>query len=145
MIYLSLIPWQAFGDFDNIGRGIDSFLENTPFSIFNRGNSPRVDVYQTEQEVIVKAEIPGVSKEDLHVYIDENSLRLSGQMKRDEQYKDEHIYRTERVYGSFSRVIPFPVEVKSEQAKAEYREGILTISVPKVEPTKLKGRRIDIQ
>ena len=142
---MSLIPWHAFGDFDNIGKGIDGFLENTPFSLSNRGNSPRVDVYQTEQEVIVKAEIPGVSKEDLNVYIDENSIRLSGQMKRDEQYKEEHIYRTERAYGSFSRVIPFPVEVKVEQAKAEYKEGILSISVPKIEPTKMKGRRIDIQ
>jgi HSP20 family protein len=55
------------------------------------------------------------------------------------------MYRTERFYGSFSRTIPLPVTVKSEQAKAEYKEGILSISVPKVEPTKLKGRRIDIQ
>ena len=140
-----LIPWHAFGDFDNIGKGIDSFLDNTPFSVYNRGNKPRVDVYQTEQEVIVKAEIPGVPKEDLNVYIDENSVRLSGQTKRDEQYKDEHIFRTERAYGSFSRVIPFPVEVNSDQAKAEYQEGILSISVPKVEPSKLQGRRVDIQ
>lgn len=141
---MDLIPRHPFRDIDNIGREMNNFLENIPFNFF-KGNSPRVDVYQTEQEVIVKAEIPGVSKEDLNVYIDENSIRLSGQMKRDEQYKDENVYRTERVYGSFSRTIPLPVEVQSEQAKAEYKEGILSISVPKVEPAKMKGRRIDIQ
>ncbi|NLU27894.1 MAG: Hsp20/alpha crystallin family protein, partial [Hungateiclostridium thermocellum] len=55
-----------------------------------------------------------------------------------------HIYRTERYYGSFSRTIPLPVEVKSEQAKAEYKDGILTVTVPKVETTQMKGKKIDI-
>ena len=64
------------------------------------------------------------------VYIDEGSIRLTGQTRRDERYKDENMYRTERFYGSFARTIPLPTEVKSEQAKAEYKEGILSISVP---------------
>ena len=108
-------------------------------------NSLRADVYQTEKDVIVKAEIPGISKEDLEVYIDEDSIRLSGQSKRDKEYKDENIYRTERYYGSFSRTIPLPMEVKTEQASAEYKDGILSITVPKAEPSKLKGKRINIQ
>lgn len=83
-------------------------------------NSPRVDVYQTEKDVIVKAEIPGISKEDLDVYIYEDSIRLSGQSKMDDEYKDENIYKTERYYGSFLRTIPLPVEVKTEHATAEY-------------------------
>jgi len=69
---------------------------------------------------------------------------LSGETKRDTEYKNEHIYRTERYYGSFSRTIPLPVEVKSEQAKAEYKDGILTVTVPKVETTQMKGKKIDI-
>ncbi|HHY06445.1 MAG TPA: Hsp20/alpha crystallin family protein [Clostridia bacterium] len=142
---MSLIPWNPLGDVDNIRREMNSFFENSPLAFLGRVTSPRVDVYQTEEDVIVKAEIPGVSKEDLNVYVDENSIRLTGQTKRDERYKDENMYRTERFYGSFSRTIPLPVEVKSDRAKAEYKEGILSISVPKVEPTKLKGRRIDIQ
>ncbi|MCX7747403.1 MAG: Hsp20/alpha crystallin family protein, partial [Clostridia bacterium] len=99
----------------------------------------------TDTDVVVKAEIPGITKEDLNVYVDENSIRLSGQSKRDNEYKDENIYRTERYYGSFSRTIPLPVEIKSEQAKAEYKDGILSITVPKVEQAKAKGKRIDIQ
>jgi HSP20 family protein len=70
---------------------------------------------------------------------------LSGKSKKDNEYKDENVYRTERFYGSFSRTIPLPVEVKSDEAKAEYRDGILSIFVPKVEQAKMKGKRIDVQ
>jgi len=106
--------------------------------------SPRIDVYQTDTDIVVKAEIPGISKDDLYIYADENTIRISGQSKRDNEFKDEHVYRNERYFGSFARTIPIPVEIKPEQAKAEYRDGILSITVPKAEPAKLKGRRIDI-
>jgi HSP20 family protein len=144
-IDMSIVPWHPFRDIDNIGREMSSILENSPLTFFGRATSPRVDVYQTDKEVIVKAEIPGVSKEDLNVYVDENSIRLAGQIKRDQEFSDENMYRTERFYGSFSRTLPLPVEVKSEQAKAEYKDGILSILVPKVELTKMKGRQLDIQ
>ncbi len=142
---MSLTPWNPFRDIDNIGREMNHFFESSPFGVFGRSTSPRIDVYQTENSVILKAEIPGVSKDDLNVYVDENSIRLSGQTKKGDDYKEDNVYRTERYYGSFSRTIPLPVEVKSEQAKAEYKDGILSITVPKVETTKMKGRRIDIQ
>jgi HSP20 family protein len=142
---MSLVPWNPFRDIDNIGKEMSGFFENSPFGFFSKATSPRIDVYQTENDVILKAEIPGVSKEDLNVYVDENSIRLSGQTKRGSEFKDDNVYRTERYYGSFSRTIPLPVEVKSEQAKADYKDGILSIVVPKVETTKMKGRRIDIQ
>lgn len=142
---MSLVPWNPFKEIDNISREMSNFFDFSPFKFFGGISSPRVDVYQTEKDVVVKAEIPGVSKEDLNLYVDENSIRLSGQIKRDNEYQNENMYRTERYYGSFSRTIPLPVEVKSEQARAEYKDGILSITVPKVEPSKMRGRRIDIQ
>lgn len=141
---MSLISWNPFREVDSISRDMENFFERSPFGFFSRATAPRVDVFETEKDVVVKAEIPGVSKEDLNVYVDENSIRLSGETKRDTEYKNEHIYRTERYYGSFSRTIPLPVEVKSEQAKAEYKDGILTVTVPKVETTQMKGKKIDI-
>ncbi|NMA67614.1 MAG: Hsp20/alpha crystallin family protein [Clostridiaceae bacterium] len=140
---MNLIPWNPFREMDNIMNDMSSFLERLPFD-FGRLTGPRIDVYQTEKDVVIKAEIPGVSKEDLNVFIDENSIRLSGQTKRDEEFKDDNIYRSERYYGSFSRTIPLPVEVKSDKANADYKDGILKITVPKAEPGKMKGRRIDI-
>lgn len=142
---MNLVPWNPFREVDNIGKEMSTLLENSPLAFFGRAASPRVDVYQTEKDVMVKAEIPGVSKEDLNVYVDENSIRLAGQIKREQGFNNENMYRTERFYGSFSRTIPLPVEVKTEQAKAEYKDGILSIIVPKVEPTKMKGRQLDIQ
>ncbi|HHY82999.1 MAG TPA: Hsp20/alpha crystallin family protein [Clostridiales bacterium] len=139
---MALIPWNPFRDMDIMNRDFGSFFD-LPNRLF--GSSPRVDVYQTDKEVIVKAEIPGVSKEDLNLYVDENTVKLSGQTRKEDKYNDENVYRTERYYGSFSRTIPLPVEVKSEEAKAEYKDGILTITVPKMEPSKARGRRIDIQ
>jgi HSP20 family protein len=94
-------------------------------------NAPRVDLFQTDAEVVVKAEIPGVAKEDLNVYLDDKLIRIAGQIKRGNEFKDENIYRTERYYGSFSRTVPLPVEVKSDEARAEYKDGILSIKCPK--------------
>ncbi len=141
---MALVPWNPFREFDHAGKELSNFFDY-PSKLFGGLSSPRVDVYQTDKDVIVKAEIPGVTKEDLNLYIDEGSVRLSGQTKRENEFKDENACRTERYYGTFSRTIPLPAEVKSEQAKAEYKDGILSITVPKVEPSKAKGRRIDIQ
>lgn len=141
---MDIRPWNPFNEIDNIGREINRFLDFMPSRLFGGISSPRVDIYQTENDVVVKVEIPGVSKEDLNLYIDENTIRLSGQTKREEELRDEDIYRSERFYGKFSRTIPLPVEVKSEQAKAEYKDGILSITIPKAEPSRSKGRRIDI-
>lgn len=140
---MSLVPWNPFRDIDNIGREINSFFDY-PAKLF-AGHSPRVDVYQTENNVVVKAEIPGVSRDDLQLYIDQRSIRLSGETRREDEYSESDMYRSERYYGSFSRTIPLPAEVKPEEAKAEYRDGILSIIVPKSEPSKSKGRKIDIQ
>ncbi len=138
---MSLVPWNPFRDIDNIGREINSFFDY-PAKLF-AGHSPRVDVYQTEDEVVVKAEIPGVSREDLSLYVDDRSVRISGETRREEKYSENDTYRSERYYGSFSRTVPLPAEVKPDEAGAEYRDGILTVTVPKAEQS--KGRKIDIQ
>lgn len=142
---MSLIPWNPFRDMDHISREMESFMDRAPFGFLGRGNSPRVDVYETKENVVIKAEVPGVAKEDLNIHMDENSIRLSGQAKKDTEFKDEDVYRSERFFGSFSRIIPLPAEVKSDEAKAEYKDGILKISVPKLDSSKRRSRRIDIQ
>jgi len=139
---MAIVPWNPFRDAEIMSRDLGGL-----FDLPNRllGSSPRVDVYQTDKEVVVKAEIPGVSKEDLNLLVDENTVKLSGQTRKEDRFSDENAYRTERYYGSFSRTIPLPAEVKSDEAKAEYKDGILTVTMPKMEPSKTKGRRIDIQ
>ncbi|AGC67991.1 heat shock protein Hsp20 [Thermoclostridium stercorarium subsp. stercorarium DSM 8532] len=139
---MRLVSWNPFRDID---RDVARFFENAPLSFFGKNISPRVDVYDTEDKIVVKAEIPGVSKEDLNIYVDENTVRISGQTKRENEFNDENLYHSERYYGSFSRTIPLPVQVKSDEAEASYRDGLLSITLPKAEPAKNRGRKIEIQ
>lgn len=139
---MSLIEWNPFRE--RI-RELGDFWGRFPSRFFDEAFGPKVDVYQTEDEVILKAEIPGVSKENLSVIVNENSIRLSGQNKRDEVFKEENVYRRERYFGSFSREISLPAEIKPEEARAECRDGILTVTAPKVEPSRARGRKLEIQ
>ncbi|NLJ69594.1 MAG: Hsp20/alpha crystallin family protein [Firmicutes bacterium] len=139
---MSLMPWRPLRE---LGRDMWEFLERSSFPYWGEGRAPRVDIYQTETEVIVTAEVPGVSKDHLQLYVDEDAVRLSGQISQSEEFRDENIYRTERHFGTFARTVPLPVEVKPDQARAEYKDGILSVRIPKKEPGMSNSRRIDIQ
>ncbi|WP_029523217.1 Hsp20/alpha crystallin family protein [Persephonella sp. KM09-Lau-8] len=93
--------------------------------------NPRVDVYEKDNKLIIEAEIPGAKKEDVEVKIKDNAVVIKGEVKREEEEKDKTYYRTERFYGVFERVIPLPVEVKAEEAKASFENGVLKIEIPK--------------
>jgi len=92
---------------------------------------PRVDVYETEDKVIIEAELPGVKKEDIEVKIKDNNVIIRGEIKREEEKQDRNYFRAERFYGKFERVIPLMVEVKPEEAKATMENGILRLEIPK--------------
>lgn len=138
---MSLMPWRPLRE---LSKDMLELFEHNPLQYLDL-RPPRVDVYQTEEEVIITAEIPGVDKKDLDVYVDESTVKLAGQFRQSNEFRDEHVYRSERRYGSFSRSIPLPTEVKSDKAKAEYKDGVLSITIPKKEPGRLNGRRIQIQ
>lgn len=128
---------------------VEDFFQ--PFSLLRRDwplarldemTMPRVDVTETEKEIKVSAEIPGVDEKDVKVELEENALILSGEKKEEHEEKTRHGYRMERRFGSFHRVIPLPTRVESEKAKAEFRKGVLTVTVPKMEEAR---KRIDIK
>ncbi len=101
--------------------------------------NPRVDIYEKDNKLVIEAEIPGAKKEDVEVKIKDNAVVIKGQVKKEEEEKDKTYYRSERFYGVFERVIPLPVEVKTEEAKATFENGILKIEIPKsVEEKEIK-------
>ena len=100
--------------------------------------APVVDVYETDQDLVVKAELPGVKKENVEVSIRDNALHIKGEKKEEKEEKTETYHRVERVYGKFERVIPLPTDVKVEAAKAEFKDGVLEIRIPKAEGSKEK-------
>lgn len=142
---MSFVDWGPFREMEDLTSEVNEFLGNFPLSIINRYATPRTDVYQTDKQVIVKSEVPGLSKEDIEVLIEDTYIRLSGQKKRKKTLENEEIYRSEQFYGSFSRIIPLPSEVQPDKAVAEYKDGILSIIVPKSDNTTLRGKKVDIR
>jgi HSP20 family protein len=99
---------------------------------------PAVDVLEGKDKLTVKAELPGFRREDLDVSVQDNNLVISGQRKSEEEQKDGEFYRSERFYGKFHRSISLPYSVDTTTIEAKYRDGVLTITLPKSEQAKAK-------
>jgi len=123
----------------SLDRIIDDFF-GSPFSLsaFVSSRVPRVDVLEKGSNVIVKAELPGVAPDDIHISVDGTVLTIAGEKKQEQETKDDEYYRLERSYGSFQRVVALPSRVNEEKAKARYKNGVLTIELPKTEMSKKK-------
>ena len=134
-----LMLWSPFAEIERIRREFDRLMEELmPREEGERVFAPVVDVYETDQELVVKAELPGVKKENVEVTIRDNALHIRGEKKEEKEEKTESYHRVERVYGKFERVIPLPTDVKVEAAKAEFKDGVLEIRIPKAESSKEK-------
>lgn len=133
--------------FDEMRRMMEDFWM-TPFQEFGQrgdGFVPRVDVKEEEKEIIVSAELPGLDQKDIDVTVANDSVRISGEKKREEETEEKGYYRHETSYGSFERVIDLPTEVDEDKAEAEFSKGVLTIKLPKSEEAQAKHKKIEIK
>jgi len=103
-----------------------------------------MDIEETKDELVVKAEIPGMTKEDIKIQITADVLSISGERHHDEDTKDKTYHRIERTYGKFQRIIRLPTEVQSGKTKAAYENGVLTIRIPKSEEVKPREIAIEV-
>jgi len=108
------------------------------------GWSPSVDVYENDQEIVVKAEVPGVEPEDLDVTCTEDALVIRGESRREEDREEGGWHRTERRFGRFERQIPLPPGARPDDAQANFRNGVLELRIPKSEEAQQRTRRIPI-
>lgn len=107
--------------------------------------TPRIDIYQTENDVMAIAEIPGLeTKEDVEVTVTENTLTIRGEIKRGYTQEEEGLFHSERFYGAFNRTLTLPVEVKPEESVATYRNGVLEVRMPKTEAGRRRSFRVPI-
>ena len=133
--------WEPFGGLTTLRRDMDRLFERflgreaSPFSEVE----PAIEVADTPEAVIVKAQVPGVSKEHLQVNVTENALTLKGEVKDDKTTEDKNYHRREFHYGAFSRIIALPTTVQAEQATAQLKDGVLEVTIPKREETKAKA------
>ena len=108
----------------------------------NSGWSPRVDIFENKENLIIEAELPGMSRDDFELSIENNVITLSGERRFEKRSEGDNYHRLERTYGSFNRSFTLPQTVTAEGAKAEFNNGILTVNLPKREET--KARKIEI-
>lgn len=120
--------------------------------VFDRSNqesnltawAPSVDIYENEHELIVKADLPGIDPKDLDIRVENNILTIRGERKFEEKVNDNNSLRVERAYGSFSRSFALSNTVNSEAIKADYQNGVLTLTVPKREEAKPKQIKVNV-
>jgi HSP20 family protein len=99
---------------------------------------PMVDTYEKDDAIVVKAELPGVDKEDISIDVNNNVLTIKGERKHDDEVKEENYHRRERFYGHFQRAFTLPDNVDAEKIDAKYNDGVLEVTVPKTEETRAK-------
>ena len=106
--------------------------------------SPRVDIAETEKEFVIKAEIPDVDKKDVKVTVNKGVLTLQGERKKDKEEKGKKYHRVERYYGSFTRSFTLPGNVDETKVKASFKDGMLSLQVPKTKKSKPKGIEVKV-
>ena len=142
-----LTGWPAFGRLTDLRDEIDRLFE-LPLTEVARtsrlfsGWTPALDLYEEKDNLVVKVELPGMKREDIEVSLHEGSLSISGERKSEETHQDADVHRTERFFGRFQRTVALPTPVAADKVKAQYKDGILTITLPKTEEAKPK--RIDV-
>jgi len=106
--------------------------------------APSVDIYETENELVLKADLPDVSEKDLDIRVENNMLTIHGERKFEQKVKEENYLRIERTYGSFSRSFSLPNTINTEAIKADYKNGVLTVEIPKRAESKPKQVKVNV-
>jgi HSP20 family protein len=129
---------------DQINRLFSSSLERTGEEASLSAWAPAVDIYETEHELVVKADLPEVDSKDLDIRVENNILTIRGERKFEKKVNEENYLRVERSYGSFARSFTLANTVNAEAIKADYQNGVLTLSIPKREEAKPKQIKVNV-
>ena len=154
---MALVRWKPrsrldpFADLmgmrDEMSRLFDVMPGRSAFDmrLFDGDWAPAVDVYENDDNVVVKTELPGMVEKDIEIDILGDTLTIKGEKKKEAEEKgDRHYHRLERVHGSFHRSITLPGEIESDKAKASFKDGVLEIELPKKETAKPKQIKVDV-
>jgi HSP20 family protein len=147
---MAITKWDPFKELMDIQTRMSRLFEDTVSHGHGRDKdithaawTPLVDIYETDNEVILKAELPDIDQKDIILRVEGNNLILEGERKLDEETKKENYYLVERAYGKFKRSFNLPGIVDADKIKAEYKHGVLKVTLPKREETKAKQITID--
>jgi len=145
----TIARWDPFAGLNSLQSQVNRLFEET----FHRGRSaqgdlaswaPAVDIYETENELVVKADLPEVQEKDLDIRVENNTLTIRGERNFTREVNEENYLRVERAYGTFTRSFSLPNTVNTEGIQADYQNGVLTVKMPKREESKPKQIKISV-
>ena len=138
---MALIRWEPARELRDMNRLFNTLFEPSTGAVMRRW-SPAMDLVETEDNYVLRADLPGVSEGDVKIELDDNVLTISGERKSAHKEAKEGYYRVERAYGSFSRTLKLPEGVDADSISASFDRGVLEVKVPK--PEQRKPRRVEI-
>lgn len=138
----NLIPWSPIREMQ---RMLDDMMDETLMSPTVAVSAPAVNISQTADDVHVEVRLPGYNKDDLNIEVGEEFLTISGEMKQEDEKKDKQYFRREFVQQSFSRTVSLPAMVQPDKAEASMKQGVLRVTLPKIQEEKPKTSKINIK
>ena len=138
-------PFRTHSLQEQIGRLFNDAFERSADESSITTWAPAVDIYETEHELVVKADLPDVKPEELDIRVESNILTIRGERKFEKKVNESNYLRVERAYGAFSRSFSLANTVNSEAIKAEYKNGVLTLTIPKREEAKPKQIKVNVE
>jgi len=147
---MRMIRWDPFGDVDALFNRLVGSAAMPRLTLEGNGGrqlewAPSADISETDKEYVIRAELPAVKKEDVHVTVDEGTITIKGERKQQKEDKNEKLHRVETFYGSFERSFSLPDNVNADAVRCESKDGILTIHIPKTATEKHKPKQITVQ
>lgn len=147
---MALMKWTPFGELTSFRREMDRLFERffgelPSLELPGMAWGPRLDMSETKDSLVVKAELPGLEAKDLDISVSGNTLTIKGEKKQEKEEKDEHHHMIERSYGAFSRIVELPAPVAADKIKATFKNGVLTIALPKTEEAKRRAVSIKVE
>ena len=149
---MAIVRWQPWQEIDVLRRQFDDLFDElvpvsrATFKTNGHPWAPAIELKSNDDAIVLRAELPGINAEDLDVQVTREAVSISGEYKSETKTEDkEHqIHRSEFRYGNFHRVIPLPISVQNDQVKAEFKDGILTLTLPRVEAEKPKVVKVNL-
>jgi HSP20 family protein len=138
-------PFRTHSLQDDISRFFDGAFERSSDESSTTTWAPAVDIFETEHELVVKADLPDIKSEELDIRVENNILTIRGERKFEKKVNESNYLRVERSYGSFSRSFSLANTVNSEAIKAEYKNGVLALTIPKREEAKPKQIKVHVE
>jgi len=149
---MGIVRWDPFQDLVSLQERMNRLFEQT--LDHSRGEregmvagawAPAVDIYETPDSIVLQAELPGLSKEDIDIQVRDSVLILKGERRSEKEVKEGNYLRVERAYGGFQRAFTLPAAVQADKIRAVFKDGVLDVNIPKAEEAKPKQIKIDVK